>query len=167
MNVDQILETMNRNQVAYVLIGGMNFLLRHEPVLTYDVDLWIEDTPENLQRCEKALAELQAEWGASDDDWRPAADRPSGWLRRQSLYCLTSPHGPIDIFRSVKGLESWAASRAKADAAETAGGVPFLGLSDDEMLESQMALPEAERNARRIEALKKALGRAKDEQHEP
>ncbi len=167
MNVDHILETMNRNQVSYLLIGGMNFLLRHAPVLTYDVDVWIEDTPENLQRCEKALAELQAEWGASDDDWRPAADRPAGWLGRQWLFCLTSPHGPIDIFRSVRGLGSWAASHAKAQAGKTAGGVPFLGLSDDDMLQCQIALPEAERNSRRIETLKKALGRAEDEQHEP
>jgi hypothetical protein len=62
MNVDRILETFNRQQVAYLLIGGMNFLLGHKPVLTYDVDLWVEDTEENLRRCEAALAELDAEW---------------------------------------------------------------------------------------------------------
>ena len=46
MNVDQILETFNRGGVAYILIGGMSFLLRRAPVLTYDVDVWIEDTLE-------------------------------------------------------------------------------------------------------------------------
>jgi len=162
MNVDLILETLNRNQVAYLLIGGMNFLLRHAPVLTYDVDVWIEGTPENLRRCECALGELQAEWGASDDDWGPVADKPAGWLGRQSLFCLTSPHGSIDVFRSVKGLGPWTASHSKAQAGETGGGVQFLGLSDDDMLESQMALPEAERNQDRIRALKKSLPRAED-----
>ena len=39
MNVDHILETLNGHQVVYLLIGGMNFLLRHTPVLTYDVDV--------------------------------------------------------------------------------------------------------------------------------
>ena len=47
MNVDTILDTMNRNMVDYILIGGMNFLLRHAPVITYDVDLWIKDTSGN------------------------------------------------------------------------------------------------------------------------
>jgi hypothetical protein len=40
MNIDRILETFNRRDVSYLLIGDMNFLLRHAPVLTYDVDLW-------------------------------------------------------------------------------------------------------------------------------
>jgi hypothetical protein len=52
MTVDQILETFNRRQAGYLLIGGMNFLLRHQPVLTFDVDLWVADTPENLRRTE-------------------------------------------------------------------------------------------------------------------
>ena len=36
MDVERILQTMNGKQVAYLLIGGMNFLLRHEPMLTFD-----------------------------------------------------------------------------------------------------------------------------------
>ena len=55
MNVDQILRAFNETQVEYILIGGMNFLLRHAPILTFDVDLWIDDTPENRARCEAAL----------------------------------------------------------------------------------------------------------------
>ena len=101
MNVDHILETLNGHQVAYILIGGMNFLLRHTPVLTYDVDLWIDDTPENLDRCEKALGELQAEWGATDNDWGPVSSKTPGWLGSQAVFCLTSPHGAVDIFRLV------------------------------------------------------------------
>ena len=42
MNVDRILETLNRQDVRYILIGRMNFLLRHTPVLTFDVDVWVE-----------------------------------------------------------------------------------------------------------------------------
>jgi hypothetical protein len=167
MNVDHILKTLNTHEVAYLLIGGMNFLLRHAPVLTYDVDLWIEDTPENLHRCERALGVLQAQWGATDKDWGPVADKPPGWLGRQPLFCLTSPYGSIDVFRMVKGLGSWAASRAEAQASETAGGVPFVGLSDEDMLKSQMALPETERNQRRIRMLRIALGQVDDERHKP
>ncbi len=163
MNVDRIVETLNGHQVAYLLIGGVNFLLRHAPVLTFDVDFWIEDNPENLRRCETALGELHAQWGASDDDWGPVSLKAPGWLDRQSVFCLTSPHGAIDVFRSVKGMGDWAASRARAVAGRTAAGVAFRGLSDDDMLACQMALPEGQRNQQRVDLLKKALGQAKND----
>jgi len=114
MDVDQILETFNRRRVDYLLIGGVNFLLRHAPVLTFDVDLWIEDSAENRRRCETALGQLRAEWGAAENDWGPVAEKTPGWLDRQGVFCLTSPHGAIDVFRAVKGLGTWAASRAEA-----------------------------------------------------
>jgi hypothetical protein len=38
MNVDEILGELGAAGVDYLLIGGMNFLLRHEPELTFDVD---------------------------------------------------------------------------------------------------------------------------------
>ena len=91
MNVDRILATMNDCQVEYILIGGMNFLLRHEPILTFDVDLWIDDQEANCRRCERALETLEAEWGESDSDWRKVAERrtrlarsPAGVLPEQS-----------------------------------------------------------------------------------
>ncbi len=162
MNVDLILETMNRCEVAYLLIGGGNFLLRHAPVLTYDIDLWIEDTEENLDRCREALGALGVEWGASETDWGPVAGKGPQWIRTQHVFCLTSPHGAIDIFRSVKGLPSWPACRARAQPASTAAGVPYWGLADADMLECQLALDEAERNQERIRVLRESLGRRHD-----
>lgn len=141
MNVDYILETLNRHDVACLLIGGMNFLLRHAPILTYDVDLWIEDTARNLDRCVRAPAELDAQWGASESDWRPVAERTPDWIRTQQVFCLTSPHGAIDVFRSVKGLDDWSSCRRRACAGRTAAGGAFWELSDEDMLRCQMALP--------------------------
>lgn len=161
MNVDRILDAMNRHGVAYLLIGGMNFLMRHAPVLTYDADLWIDDTPENRRRCERALASLDAEWGATDEDWGPVAAKPSGWLDRQGLFCLTSPHGAIDVFRSVRGLGSWGECRERAHPMTTPNGIPWPALSDEDMLRCQMALPEGQRRAERIEALEQALEQAR------
>ncbi len=165
MNVDQILETLNKHRVACLLIGGMNFLLRHAPVLTYDVDLWIDDTQKNRDRCEQALGALEAEWGASDEDWGPVAEKPPGWLASQAVFCLTSPHGPVDIFRTVKGLGPWGESRAAALPGTTAAGTAYLGLSDQDMLKCQMALPESSRNPQRIRALRKALGQTEDDRN--
>jgi hypothetical protein len=153
MNVDHIFGTFNEHKVKYVLIGGMNFLLRHAPILTFDVDLWIEDTADNRARCELALAHLDAEWGEKLSDWKPTREFKSGWLERQCVFCLNSPHGAIDIFRSVTGLESWHVSAARCIAEKTQKGTPYLGLSDADMVACQLALEPAQRKMERVKIL--------------
>jgi hypothetical protein len=153
MNIDHIFETLNRYLVSYLLIGGMNFALRHKPILTFDVDLWIDDSKENRSACELALSDLQAEWGRTDDDWQQVSTFPAGWLERQHVFCLNSPSGPIDIFRSVEGLGSWQDSEAMATTESTISGVPYRGLSDLDMLRCQYALPESIRKIERVAIL--------------
>jgi hypothetical protein len=155
MNIDGILRTFGDCGVDYLLIGGMNFLLRHEPVLTYDIDFWIHDTAGNLARCDAALRTLDAAWGATEQDWRPVAVQP-GWLLRQSVFCLTSPSGAIDIFRSVTGLPSWEECNARAYVGQTSGGVPYRGLCDEDMITCQLALPAEQRRLSRIDVLQRA-----------
>lgn len=157
MNVDHILGTFNDCEVRYLLVGGMNFLLRHEPVLTFDVDLWVESSPGNLRRTERALSALEAQWGETDESWADVGSRASGWLGRQPMYCLTSPHGAIDIFLSVLGLDDWGACEARAVQEHTASAVPYLGLSDEDMLACQEALDAGERREDRMRVLKAAV----------
>lgn len=157
MNVDRILGALNEHGVAYMLIGGMNYLLRHEPVITLDVDLWIEDTADNRARCEEALKALDAEWGPTDDEWGAVARKTAGWLSSQPVFCLASPSGAIDVFRIVQGLESWSVCRERAVEGKTAAGVPYVGISDRDMLASQEALPASEQKPDRIRALRRLL----------
>lgn len=159
MNIDVILRAFNRQRVRHLLIGGVNYLIRHEPIITYDIDLWIEDSPPNRRRCEHALAKLGAEWGASVQDWRPVKRLPTGWLARQSVYCLTSPHGAIDVFRKVKGLREWRSSRNRAVRGTTGAGVAFWGLSDADMLRCQKALSRSERKGERVRSLERTARR--------
>jgi hypothetical protein len=148
---------MNRFAVAYLLVGGMNFMLRHQPIMTFDIDLWIEDSDENRQRCEQALAALDAEWGETDASWEKVALKPAGWMARQGVYSLHSPHAPIDIFRSMKGQGAWQASFQRAIAESTASGISYYGLSDEDMLQCQLALDVSEQKPSRIQALQNRL----------
>ncbi len=86
MNVDHILRTLNESQVDYVLIGGMNFLIRHLPELTFDVDIWVQDTVENRTRLNRCLRLLGAAWGRTEAEWRPVSDDPR-WLESQGVFC--------------------------------------------------------------------------------
>jgi len=155
VNVDGILEAFHRRQVQAILIGGMNFLLRHQPVLTFDVDLWVADSDENLRASAEALRDLDARWGRDDSSWGPIPDG-FAWLRGQSVFCLTSRHGAIDIFREVAGLEGqWTDCRARCTDEQTATGIPYVSLSDRDMLACQMALPENERRIDRVRYLER------------
>jgi hypothetical protein len=148
MNADAILECFHRHEADAILIGGMNFLLRHQPVLTFDVDFWVKDDDENLSRVATALRALGAEWGKSVETWGPL---PGGhdWLRTQTVFCLTTPHGAIDIFRSVEGLfGQYEACKARSTVARLESGIIYRSLSDQDMLACQLALPE---NLRRLD----------------
>src|SRR5262245_65591934 len=94
MNVDAILESLNAQGVDYILIGGMNFLLRHVPELTFDVDIWVKDTEQNLKLLNKALQNLGAEWARTEKEWRPVSrseERRVGRARR-----CRGPRGAVD-----------------------------------------------------------------------
>jgi hypothetical protein len=160
MDVDSILEAMNGRGVDYLLIGGMNFFIRHQPVATFDVDVWIDDQADNRRRCEIALADLGAAWGETEADWRPVQTRPAGWLDRHGVYCLTSRAGNIDVFRSVDGLPEWRTCRARGVAAQTAAGIAFPALADRDLLACQLALPEEDRKLDRVRYLRRLLGDA-------
>ena len=162
MNVDHILRTLNDRRVEYVLVGGMNFLLRHEPVLTFDVDVWIHDTETNRRRCEEALADMRAEWGATEAEWGPVSSLSPGWLSRQFMFCLTTPHGALDIYRTLAGVASWEQAAAVGVECRTSNGTVCMGLCDNDMLRCQVALDAADRKTDRIAYLQRVLQRGKD-----
>jgi hypothetical protein len=159
INVDQIFSALNKNDVQYLLIGGMNFLMRHRPVVTFDTDIWINDTEENQEKCELALSELNAEWGPTEDTWQPTRDLPPGWLKSQDVFSVTTDSGPVDVFRHVRGLESWTLSYQRAEKCRSAGDQEFWSLSDEDMLACQLALDEQSRKLDRVKHLKSVLNK--------
>jgi hypothetical protein len=157
MNVDEILRALNEERVDYLLIGGMNFLLRHLPELTFDVDIWVRDGGENLHRLTRALRRLDAQWGRTEAAWAPVPE-DWRWLETQAVFCLTTREGALDVFRDVLGLEGrYAECKTRGVPAQTANGIPFHGLCDQDMLACQEALPPGEQKVRRMETLRQAV----------
>lgn len=157
MNVDTILDTLNRHGVDYLLIGGMNFLLRHQPVLTFDVDVWIEDSPSNRMRCQQALLALHATWGPTVEEWGPVSRFQDDWLERRAVICLITSAGPLDIFRGVAGLPNWSTCATRGLNLHTPAGIPYRGLSDEDMLACQLALAEPDRKLDRVRLLQDSI----------
>jgi len=157
LDINKILAAMNEAEVKYLLIGGANFMLRHKGAMTYDVDLWVEDSEANLMLIHQALSGLQAEWGSTDDDWGPVADKSPDWLTSQAMFCLMTPWGALDIFRSLLGVEIWSSAWLRSKQEQTAAGIPYRAISDADMLDCQYALPEGQRNRTRVEFLENEL----------
>ncbi len=148
-----IFQVMNSHAVQYLLIGGLNYFLRHRPVSTQDVDLFVESSRDNLTRCEAALSELDAEWGKVDDDWSPTRLKPNGWLAGQSVFCMLTSRAPLDIFLSVPGITSFAEANARAALVVTRDGINIRCISTTDLLACQMALPEHQRRQDRVNHL--------------
>ncbi len=158
MNIDFMLKTLFEKEVEYILIGGVNFLLRHQPVLTFDMDIWIRDSRKNRSKTNEALLLMGAQWGKTECDFGPIAMDPK-WLETQALYCLYTPHGNLDIFREVKGLENrFEECWNESGCFKTPSGLDYRSLSDQHMLECQEVLSEGERKKDRETFLKKIIG---------
>ena len=132
-------------------------MLFHRPVLTFDVDILVEDKKDNLSKLNEALRDMKAEWGKTENAWREISVDPQ-WLETQPLFCVTTRYGPLDIFRDVPGLENkfeecWNQGRE----GKTASGITFKGLSDYHMLECQLALKPRDQKPDRIKMLQDAL----------
>jgi hypothetical protein len=55
-------------------------------------------------------------------------------METQAIFCLTTKHGALDIFREVRGLENdYDECRGRAYCSKTATGIPYAGLSDEDI----------------------------------
>lgn len=157
LEFQRLFQILNENGVRFILIGGMNYFLRFRPVTTQDIDIWISPTAENMRRCEKAMIAVEAEWGRTDDEWGAVADKPNGWLMSQSVFCLLTNCGLVDIFTSVAGLPDFETSWNRSETSSAGQETTFRSLSALDMLACQLAIPEENRRHERVAHLRKIL----------
>lgn len=55
---EDMLALLEKHQVKYLIIGGLAFIYHAKPRYTKDMDLWVEPSPENIERANQALAEF-------------------------------------------------------------------------------------------------------------
>jgi hypothetical protein len=101
-HLSQILERLNREQVDYVLVGGLAGVFHGVPLVTRDVDVCMPLTQQNLTRLEKALAGLHPVHRQTPEQlsFSVAADFPRGL---KNVY-LRTDIGVLDCLGEIKGL---------------------------------------------------------------
>ena len=93
-----ILTALERQRVAYVLVGGFARVIQGTDELTHGLDLTPSLRAENLRRLGLALAELDAE---RVDGRTLALDEAT--IREQPLTALDSPHGELKLVPEPAG----------------------------------------------------------------
>jgi hypothetical protein len=115
-------------KVEYLLVGGLALALHGHPRFTKDADLWVRDTPENLERVENALRAF----GAPRVTWeslRTADPLDVVWMGH--------PPSRIDLMKAVPGGDfsrAWASRELRSSEA-----VPISVVGREELRRLKLA----------------------------
>lgn len=91
----EFVESLNANEVRYLVVGGYAVALHGYPRYTKDLDVWIEASKNNAQRVLTSLNDFG--FGSLDVN---AAD----FLEEDNIIQLGYPPNRIDIMTTLKGL---------------------------------------------------------------
>lgn len=151
----EILRTLDRHGVTFVLIGGVAARLHGSPSLTVDLDICYDRRRENLERLAAALIELGAKLRGVDDDVPFLLDART--LAAGSNFTFTTTAGPFDVLGSPAGIQGYDELAANAEQMDI-GGVVVPVADLDDLIRMKLA---AGRPKDRIEA--EILGALREE----
>lgn len=154
----RLLESLERNEVAFVIIGGIAATLHGSARLTFDLDVVYERTPANLERLVAALAPFTPYLRGAPPGLPFTFDVET--LKRGLNFTLTTSDGPVDLLGEVSGIGSYAAARGRADKADLFGATySFLDL--DALIVSKKAAgrPKDFEAIAELEAIREERGR--------
>lgn len=110
----ELLETLARHHVRYVLIGGLAATLHGSSALTNDADICPEPSPENCEHLAAALRDMDARIRTTaDPDGVPVA-ADEDFLRRMRLVNLITRYGDFDITFQPAGTAGYDDLAARA-----------------------------------------------------
>jgi predicted nucleotidyltransferase len=127
----EILATLDRHGVRYVLIGGLAAILHGAPHVTTDVDIVPEENRGNLTRLSEAMEELNARIRiAGQGEGVPFSHDPAS-LARVRIWNLVTDRGNLDVTFVPSGTRGYDDLAREAEAMTVRGiEVPVASLAD-------------------------------------
>ena len=92
----EFIESLNKNKVRYLVVGGYAVAMHGYPRFTKDLDIWIDSTPENANAIIKALDQF-----GMDSLGLKAKD----FLTPDQVIQLGYPPNRIDILVTLSGVD--------------------------------------------------------------
>jgi hypothetical protein len=93
-----LLRALTRHEVDYIVVGGVAALLEGAPILTLDLDVLFDRTPENQSRLLAALQELKARYR---DPAGRHIEPDMAKLETMRLHLLLTDLGALDVLGSI------------------------------------------------------------------
>ncbi len=103
----EILATLDRRGVRYVLIGGLAAVLHGSAHVTTDVDVVPEEALRNLERLSAALKELDARVRVAGEPDGVPFDHSAESLARVRVWNLQTTKGDLDIIFEPSGTRGY------------------------------------------------------------
>lgn len=98
LRFDEILRVLTRNEVAFIVVGGVAAILQGSPLTTEDIDIVYLSSDENNPRLAKALEELEAYYfDPAGRHIEPNVSR----LASMRMHLLKTSCGRVDVLRTV------------------------------------------------------------------
>lgn len=117
----EFIASLNANNVRYLIVGGYAVALHGHPRYTKDMDVWIENTPENASRLVQALA---------DFGFASLELQVSDFIEPDMVIQLGYPPNRIDVLTSLKGVTFTECYERKKEVAFDDVTANFIGLDD-------------------------------------
>jgi len=127
----EILRSLERHGVRFVVIGGLAAVIHGSPYVTTDVDITPQRDPRNLERLATVLDDLDARIRTESVPEGLPFDRSAAFLANVSMLNLTTRAGDLDISLVPAGTRGYEDLRRNAVIVEL-GGVrtSFASLQD-------------------------------------
>jgi hypothetical protein len=127
----EILATLDRCGVRYVLIGGLAAVLHGSAQVTTDVDVVPEEAARNLERLSVALKELDARIRVAGEPDGVPFDHSAESLARVRVWNLQTSKGDLDITFEPSGTRGYEDLRRDVVHMKVRGlDVPVASLAD-------------------------------------
>ncbi len=99
LDLEKLIENLNKAGIKYILVGGMAAIAQGSPVLTFDLDIVHEKSAANIQKIKDLLVSLDAYQRRPDNlKLKPDFDA----LKGTGHMLLSTKYGPMDILGSIE-----------------------------------------------------------------
>jgi hypothetical protein len=96
----RLLRVLLRHEIEFFVVGGVAAQLEGAPILTLDLDVLFDETPENLDRLLAALRELKARYrDPAGRHIEPDKEK----LESFRMHLLVTELGALDVLRVIRG----------------------------------------------------------------
>ena len=117
----ELLALLNERKVRALIVGGYAFVYHARPRTTKDIDIWVEPTPDNVQRLLEALDDFGfGSLGLKADDF----------LEPNRFVQLGYPPRRVDLITSLKGVNFEEAWKGRVEDSIGDVKVCILGIPD-------------------------------------